>query len=200
MTIKTLRPTSDGTAFGSMLYDSNGNQPPSPNAYSYVNDQSDSTWLYPDVVSGGQSFHCTAYTLPSGEKITNVRVWIRIMTILPGAGFGIAPTLYFGSLPLIYGATRSSLTIANFSSYWNINPHSGVAWTEADINNTQFGFYGFCNLLHADPFCYEVWIEVTSAIPSKPSGNTRALLVLGFFRETRRKKRRLTQVLNLNTT
>lgn len=145
-----------------MVYDQLGFPNPAT-AWVDESDQLDITYLYPDVVSGGAVFICTAYTLPAGETIQNVRLWIRHQEPKVGARQPTtAPSIYIA--PLFYNGTAFQNTAITNDFYdWPQNPATLTTWTAADINSTDFGFLGATNRLTPDPITYEVWIEVTSA-------------------------------------
>jgi hypothetical protein len=160
MTVKTLRPIANGV-FNGNVYDQLGFANP-VTAWVDESDQLDTTFLYPDLVVGGANFPCTAYTLPAGETISNVRTWVRHQEQAP-FGDTTSPEIYNKNSALFYEGTHfNNAAITNDFTDWPQNPDSLAQWTQNDVNNSYFGFFGRTNRRLGDPITYDIWAEVTS--------------------------------------
>jgi hypothetical protein len=160
----TLRPISNGDA--NQLYDQNGIQG-SPSAYVDESDQNDATFLHANTgisVAEESLFHCSTFS--GSDNISNVRIWIRhketyTTDIIRGKTYTVVrvsgATDYQVLLP------PENIIANDYVDYVN-SPATGLPWTKAELNATQFGVrcdsYNFHGSLK-DAWSYEIWIEVS---------------------------------------
>jgi hypothetical protein len=161
MTSVILRPRANGTYHQLQEY------PAGSTHYVDESDQLDTTYIgtaNPSPSLGYETFPCATFILPSGNKIDKVRQWIRHEEQISGSYHAKSHTVAYIAGILYEGSDVWNGAWTNdYTEYVN-NP-AGGAWTEAAINNAEFGHK--CTFALAKPgnmwldaFVAEVWIEV----------------------------------------
>lgn len=166
LTVTTLRPRANGSQ--NQLENSADGIPNSPTAWNSESDQSDLTLvqtdnLYiPPILSGICTFPCTNFD-SGGGTITNVRVYIRYNTDILLTRHGVCKTDVYIGVANYQGNNQFSAAIVNTFKDYALNPATGLAWTDADVNAAEFGGSastgGLANQLNG--YIYDCWVEVT---------------------------------------
>lgn len=181
-----LRPTSDGT-HGAFPW-SPTTEPDHYDEVDEVSPDEDTTTISTDesFVAHVDRFNKETLTLPAGATITAVRVYMRcrryvIFILYPATpyikeGVTIGASTYYNPNPDYPSDSYSDLYYE-----WALNPATGLAWTEADVNNAVISCQGISDSAF-DPFgtecftivlCTQAWIEVvySLAAAAQPMGD-----------------------------
>lgn len=181
-------------AEGDVYYDSNNfekltpdgagidtNLTPSAGAnWQCVNDNNDATY----VATNTSSYIRDTYTLEdtaviSGDTITSVTLYFRIMSAISGTTYGV-PVFYINGN--YYNGTYQTATTGWSTKYekFTTNPSSGSAWTINDLNNMQVGIELLTSNTASQARCSEVYavVNYVSLLPGGYSASAAFLFEL----------------------
>jgi hypothetical protein len=162
----TLRPTSDSSVGFPVIY------PTTPTTHYDKVDEAvpndDSDYIRTDtghLVTKTDKYLKTSFTLPAGKKIAGVLISARVKTeyITSARQARAWIGVDVGGVNYMSGILQT-LDAWQTKTYWfEKNPATGLAWTQADVNNAKIVVQGATYTYDVDDYwmyCSTVWLDV----------------------------------------